>query len=63
MKNPVPHHVNERESDLRHIKIGWYEIGENGKLAGGPYSNREDCIAHINQQRAAIDAYHQWAAG
>jgi hypothetical protein len=62
MKNPIPHHVNERESDMRGIKDGWYEVSERGKLGSGPFSNRGDCMEHILRQRAAIVAYQQWAA-
>ena len=39
----IPHQVNERESDMRAIKDGWYAMNENGKLSFGPYSSREDC--------------------
>ena len=39
----IPHQVNERESDMRAIKEGWYAMDENGKLSFGPYSSREDC--------------------
>jgi hypothetical protein len=31
----IAHRVNERESDLRAIKEGWYAMDENGNLSFG----------------------------
>ena len=45
----VPHQVNERESDMRAVKEGWYAIEENGTLTFGPYSSREDCANKISR--------------
>jgi hypothetical protein len=45
----IPHRVNERESDLRAIKEGWYAMDENGNLSFGPYSSREGCTGKISQ--------------
>ena len=62
MKNLTPRHINDVESDRRGIKDGWYAINGFGKLGGGPFSSREDCLLAINQQLAAIDAYRRWTA-
>jgi hypothetical protein len=44
-----PHYINERQSDLRGIKEGWYAMDEHGKLLFGPFSNRENCLSRISQ--------------
>ena len=54
----TPHHINETESDRRSVKDGWYQIDATGRLGKGPFSNREDCAAHIKRQQAAIDVNH-----
>jgi hypothetical protein len=54
--NPMdinPRHINETESDRRSVKDGWYPIDATGKLGKGPFSNREDCLAHINEKPVA----------
>jgi hypothetical protein len=45
----VPHQVDERESDMRAIKEGWYAMDGNGNLTFGPYSSREDCAKEISR--------------
>jgi hypothetical protein len=57
MTNETARHVNETESDRRGIKDGWYAISQIGKICTGRFLNREDCQAHIKQERAYIDAY------
>jgi hypothetical protein len=42
-------YVNERQSDLRGIKDGWYAMEEDGTLAFGPFFNRETCLTRILQ--------------
>jgi hypothetical protein len=59
MKNLTPRHINDAESDRRGIKDGWYAVNAVGKLDGGPFSNREDCLSDIDRQLAAIDAYRR----
>jgi hypothetical protein len=49
MKAPFPHWVDERESDMRAIKQGWYAMDGNGKLSLGPCSTPEDCARKIGQ--------------
>ena len=49
MNSRIPHRVNERESDMRAIKEGWYAMDENGNLSFGPYSSREGCTDKISQ--------------
>ena len=57
MTNVTARHVNETESDRRGIKDGWYAISQMGKVCSGRFSNQEDCQAHIERERADIDAY------
>jgi hypothetical protein len=40
----VPYYVNERQSDIRAIKPGWYGLERNGKLSSGPFSNQGNCL-------------------
>jgi len=42
-------YVNERQSDLRGIKDGWYAMRADGALAFGPFCNREACLSQIFQ--------------
>jgi hypothetical protein len=45
----IPHYVNETKSDMRGIKPGWYAMDDDGKLASGPFSNREECLSRGTQ--------------
>jgi hypothetical protein len=47
--NHRPCYVNERQSDLRGIKDGWYAMHADGSIAFGPFSNRETCLTRIFQ--------------
>jgi sensor histidine kinase regulating citrate/malate metabolism len=47
--NPIPFYVNERQSDLRGVKEGWYAIDEHGRLMFGPFFNPEACLTKIGQ--------------
>jgi hypothetical protein len=47
--DPIPHYINERQSDLRGVKEGWYAIDEHGILLSGPFSNQESCLTRISQ--------------
>ncbi len=49
MIDAVPHYINERQSDLRGVKEGWYAIDDHGGLLFGPFSNQEKCLSRINQ--------------
>jgi hypothetical protein len=49
MNAHTPHYMNEHQSDLRGIKDGWYAVDEGGKVAFGPFSNRENCLTRIGQ--------------
>ena len=42
-------YMNERQSDLRGIKDGWYAVDADGVLAFGPFFNQETCLARISQ--------------
>jgi hypothetical protein len=47
--DPVPHYINERQSDLRRVKEGWYAIDDHGRLLFGPFLNKEKCLTRISQ--------------
>jgi hypothetical protein len=49
MTDSVPHYINERQSDLRGVKQGWYATDDRGHLLSGPFSNRENCLTRISQ--------------
>jgi hypothetical protein len=57
MKNLIPRHIQEAESDRRSIKEGWYATNKTGQVCSGRFPDREDCQAHITLQavRAAPD--------
>jgi hypothetical protein len=44
-----PHYINERQSDLRGVKEGWYATDGRGNLLLGPFNNRENCLTRISQ--------------
>ena len=52
----IPHYVNERQSDIRAIKPGWYGMESNGKLSSGPFPNQERCLTGITQPRSNFRA-------
>jgi hypothetical protein len=62
MNNLTPRRIREIESDSRGIKEGWYAANKADQICSVRFSNQEACQAHIAQERAAIDAYHQGAA-
>ena len=49
MIDPIPHYINERQSDLRAVKEGWYATDEHGILLFGPFSNQEKCLTRMSQ--------------
>ena len=49
MTEANPHYINERQSDLRAVKEGWYAADDHGNLLLGPFSTRENCLAKISQ--------------
>lgn len=49
MNNPIPHYINERQSDMRGIKGGWYGMDHRGKVSSGPFSSRAECLEKITQ--------------
>jgi hypothetical protein len=60
MMLPAPHYVNERQSDLRGVKEGWYAIDDRGHLLFGPFSVRQKCLSRINQ---SVDPTNDVEAG
>jgi hypothetical protein len=58
----TPRHLAAAESDMGGAKEGWYATSKTGQVSSGRFANQEDCQAHIDQERADIDAYHQGAA-
>jgi hypothetical protein len=43
----IPHYINEHQSDIRSIKVGWYAMDDKGKLSFGPFSSYEECLRSI----------------
>jgi hypothetical protein len=62
MNNLTPRYIQEAVSDRRAVRDGWYVTSETGQVCSGRFSNQQDCQAHIKQEQADIDAYHQGAA-
>ena len=52
----VPYYVNERQSEIRAIKPGWYGLERNGKLSSGPFSNQGNCLIGITQASSNFQA-------
>lgn len=44
VSGPIPHRINEAQSDMRGVKEGWYVMDDEGKLTSGPFSTRADCL-------------------
>jgi hypothetical protein len=44
-----PLYVDETQSRMRGLKIAWYAVDNEGAITGGPYPNRDECIARISQ--------------
>jgi hypothetical protein len=44
MNHPAPHYINEHQSDMRGIKVGWYAMEKDGNLVLGPFACRDDCL-------------------
>jgi|GraSoiStandDraft_4_1057263.scaffolds.fasta_scaffold1563216_2 hypothetical protein len=62
MKNLMPRHVQGTEAVRLGVINGWYAVSLVGAICGGPFLTRAACDAHIEQERADINAYHQGAA-
>jgi hypothetical protein len=62
MKDLTPRYVQGTESVRRGIADGWYATNTTGAICSGPFSTHSACNAHIEQERADINAYHQGAA-
>lgn len=41
----IPRYINEHQSDIRSIKVGWYAMDAAGKLSSGPFSSHEECLS------------------
>jgi hypothetical protein len=61
MKDLLARHIREEESDSRGIKDGWYATSAAGAVCSGPFFTHAACKAHIERERADINAYHQGA--
>jgi hypothetical protein len=59
MKNLIPRHIQEAESDRRSIKEGWYATNTSGQVCSGRFPDREDCQAHIALQVARAAGDHR----
>jgi hypothetical protein len=62
MKDLMARHVQGTESLRRGVIDGWYAMSIAGAVCSGPFSTQSACDAHIAQERADINAYHQGAA-
>jgi hypothetical protein len=62
MKGLMAHYVQGAESIKRGIVEGWYATGTVETTCDGPFPTCAACEAHIAQERADIDAYHQGAS-
>jgi hypothetical protein len=62
MKNLIPCHINDVESDRRAVKNGWYAINDTGKLRSGPFSSRPACLEDIAIKNAQTAAREEKAA-
>jgi hypothetical protein len=47
MRNLIPRHIDEQESDNRGIKAGWYAMRRNGTPRFGPFASRGECLVGI----------------
>jgi hypothetical protein len=45
----IPHFINDDRSEMRGIKPGWYAIDDDGNLALGPFSSRDQCLTRVTQ--------------
>ena len=61
MKDLLARHVQGSEAVRRGVIDGWYAISTAEAVCSGPFSTRAACEAHIEQERADINAYHQGA--
>ena len=59
----IPCYVDERQSDIRAIKPGWYGLERNGKLSSGPFSNKGICLTGIVQAKSNFRASPRFARG
>jgi hypothetical protein len=62
MKDLMARQVQGAESLRRGVVDGWYAISPAGAVCSGPFSTQVACSAHIQDERADINAYHQGAA-
>jgi hypothetical protein len=45
----IPHFINDDRSEMRGIKPGWYAVDDDGNLASGPFSSRDQCLVGVAQ--------------
>lgn len=50
----IPYYINERQSDIRGIKCGWYTMDERGRLGFGPFSSACECLDGGYQPRREV---------
>jgi hypothetical protein len=51
MRQLIPRHIDEQESDDRGIKEGWYAMRRNGTPRLGPFASRGECLVGIAQSK------------
>ena len=49
-----PRYVDEAQSRMRGLQVGWYAIDNEGDIASGPYQTRDECVDRIEQTPEAI---------
>jgi hypothetical protein len=44
-----PRYVDQTQSRMRGLQVGWYAVDNDGAVTAGPHPNRDECIARISQ--------------
>lgn len=56
-----PHYINERQSDIRGIKDGWYSMDDAGTLRFGPFFSRQECRQDCSEpENTSLPAGWRW---
>ena len=51
----IPHFINDDRSEMRGIKPGWYAVDDDGNLASGPFSSRDQCLIGSHAANGQFD--------
>lgn len=44
-----PLYVDEGQSRMRGLKVGWYAVDNEGDIASGPHQSRDECVDRIER--------------